>query len=209
MPPFRDGAAPPRWSATAVSGFVLSILGCVGVTAILGFILGIAGIVATRDGRRRGRGLAIAAIPISLVTGAASLAVAFGLSLAFSAGSAVRQLPTLLDGDSSTRSATVSALRTICSEDFNQQIDDDVLASWLGEVVGKHGKLVQIDRMTSSDYFGNRVAWNIPGRFVNGKANIKITFVLYAYELSVDDIDVAGLSPRRASTGGDTPQTGP
>ena len=62
MPDARSD--PPPWSAAAIGAFVLSLLGFIGITAVLGLIFSIVGIVATRRGRRRGMGLAIAAIPI-------------------------------------------------------------------------------------------------------------------------------------------------
>ena len=94
---------PVRWSAAAVAGFVLSLVGCLIVTAPLGLILGIVGIVTTRGGRRRGMGLAIAAIPISLLTGVFSLivvanVVVFGQVLF----QAKEQLPQLLKLDAAS-----------------------------------------------------------------------------------------------------------
>jgi len=66
---------PPRWSALAITAFVLSFIGFLGFTAILAIIFGAVGIWVTRAGCRRGMGLAIAAIPIALVTGLFGLAL--------------------------------------------------------------------------------------------------------------------------------------
>ena len=74
--PEGDAVVMPRpksWSALAISGFVLSLVGCLGITAALGLVFGIAGILATRGRRKRGFGLAVAAIPISMLTGALSV----------------------------------------------------------------------------------------------------------------------------------------
>lgn len=53
-------AAPPKQDGFAVAGFILSLLG----GSVLAIIFGIMGIRRTRDGRAKGRGMAIAAVVI-------------------------------------------------------------------------------------------------------------------------------------------------
>ncbi|UCC32430.1 MAG: hypothetical protein JSU86_09140 [Phycisphaerales bacterium] len=189
---------PPPWSAAAISGFVLSLLGCLGITAILGLILGITGIATTRGGRRRGLGLAIAAIPISLVTGALSIVVGMGMLLAISAGALAERLPEVFEADSSTMDAAVDALREIGSDDFNATVSTEMVRGWLEQVAVKHGKLVEVigpappGTTTSSD----GKTFSVEAKFVNGRANITISFGLEDYRIKLHDIQVDGVSPR-------------
>ena len=75
----RTGPEHSPWSVAAIAGLVLSLLGCSLIGAVLGLILGIVGITRTRGGRRRGMGLAIAAIPISLGTGLIGVFLGIGM----------------------------------------------------------------------------------------------------------------------------------
>ena len=54
---------PRKYDQFAVAGFVLSLIG----GSLVALVLGIMGLVRTRDGRAKGRGLAIAAVTIALV----------------------------------------------------------------------------------------------------------------------------------------------
>jgi hypothetical protein len=57
--------AHPGWSGLAIAGFIVSFIPVVGL--FVGLPLAIAGVVATKPGRKRGRGLAIAGIVIAVV----------------------------------------------------------------------------------------------------------------------------------------------
>jgi len=189
---------PPPWSAAAISGFVLSLLGCVGITAILGLILGIIGVVTTRGGRRRGLGLAVAAIPISLVTGALSILLLMGVLLGISAGVLAARLPTVFEANSSQMDAAVFALREIGSDDFNATVSTEAIRSWLEQVAVKHGKLVEVGKPTPSGptTSSDAKAFSFEGKFVNGRANITIAFGLEDYRIKLHDMQVDGVSPR-------------
>lgn len=64
QPLYAPGPSPePPWDGFAVVAFILAVLG----TTCLSAALGIAGLVRTQNGQRRGRGLAIAAIVISIL----------------------------------------------------------------------------------------------------------------------------------------------
>ncbi len=189
---------PPSWSAAAIAGFVLSLLGCVGITALAGLILGIVGILKTRGGQRRGRGLAVAAIPISLVMG--GLSVLFGISVMVIARGkvVVDQLPTVLAADSSATAEAVSALRAITSQDFNADVTAEALQAWLKEVGAKHGRLVEVPKLspvqTKTSSSGEK-ATNFDGKFVSGPASITITFKREGWNVKIDDLTVDGVSP--------------
>lgn len=189
---------PPPWSAAAIAGFVLSLLGCLGITALLGLVFGIVGTVSTRGGRRRGMGLAIAAIPISLVTGAFFVFSLIGV-LVFGKGMAfVAQLPSVLDATPSEMGAAVSAVRRVASGDFNDSVSDETLEEWLKQVAAKHGRLAEIptrSRVQPPPKPG-KIALNLEGKFVNGRTNITVTFNIKGLELRLDDIEIDGVSPR-------------
>ena len=64
----HDPSRPRPMSSAAAGGFVCSLILCVPLlTQLLGGVLGIVGIARTSGGRQRGRGLAIAAVGISVV----------------------------------------------------------------------------------------------------------------------------------------------
>lgn len=71
---------PPRVSALAVTGFVLSLLFCIPVFGLLGAILGAAALVsiAGSQGRKGGRGLAIAALILGVLGTFLWAALGFG-----------------------------------------------------------------------------------------------------------------------------------
>lgn len=189
---------PPPWSAAAISGFVLSLLGCLGITAILGLILGITGIATTRGGRRRGLGLAIAAIPISLVTGALSIVLGMAMLMGISFGTLAARLPEVFEADSSTMDVAVDALREIGSDDFNETVSTETIRSWLGQVAVKHGKLVELVKPTPPGPTApsDGKTFSMEAKFVNGPANITVTFGLENYRIKLHDIQVDGVSPR-------------
>src|SRR3990172_2575126 len=136
----------PRWSAAAIGAFILSLLGFLGVTAVLGLIFGIGGIITTSGGRRRGMGLAISAIPISLVTGVMFI---FLLSVFFFGARAMAipvTLQTALGADSATVADSANALREIGSAAFNKEVSTEALQAWITQINFKHGKLTTTSR---------------------------------------------------------------
>jgi len=194
---------PPRWSAAAIAAFILSLLGFLGVTAVLGLIFGIVGIITTSGGRRRGMGLAIAAIPISLVTGVLSIVL---LSVLFF-GTRAMEIPVTLKAALGADSAAVvdsaNALREIGSAAFNNEVSTEALQAWITQINTKHGKLTAITKepqeLLSPTPEG---AWclNFNGKFVNGLAPIRLIFKAEEFfSLRIDDIEIDGSSPRGSS----------
>jgi len=188
--------ATKRWSASAIAGFVLSLLGCTGIGAVLGLILGIVGIVVTRDGRRRGLGLAIAAIPISLLTGAMSVMIALSTVFFIGLKTIVEDLPTFLELDASG----MAELRNLTTDDFDSEVTDEDFRNWLAQLGEKHGRLMPISIASAPPTTSQRdgkVVISLPGKFVNGSANISIALSREGVgELRIDDIEVDGVSPR-------------
>jgi hypothetical protein len=200
-PTAPEVGAPTRWSAAAVSGFVLSWLGCTGLGAVLGLILGITGIVVTRGGRQRGMGLAIAALPISVVS------AALGLGLAFSVIVGVRliafvpaQLPAVLGTQAGSTSEAAAALLELGSDDFQAEISVEKAEAWITKVRQKHGKLVEM--VPAQVNPGGSTPEGNPymsheGKFVSGQANIKVVFDANTVwgKPKILDIQVDGVSP--------------
>jgi hypothetical protein len=188
----------PSWSALAIAAFVCSLLGFLGFTAILGIILGIAGIVAARGGRKRGLGLAIAAIPISLVTGAISLFLVFAIVVASRMFALPEQLRPALVAEDPTSAEAVAAIRGAADEGFNKDVSDEQLKAWLLKIRETHGKLVElkIDETMSSGSAGQG-SFNISGKFVNGPAAVHLTMRPEGViSMKFHDIDIGGVSPR-------------
>ncbi len=77
MQPYEP-TQPPRMSKSAMTGFVVSLLGCIPVvTSVVGLVFGIIGFRNTASPMVRGRGFAIAAIVLSLVGLAGWSAIGF------------------------------------------------------------------------------------------------------------------------------------
>lgn len=182
----------------AIAGFVLSLIGCVGVTAVLGFCLSIGGLIATRNRHLRGRGLAIAALPISLITGALSVVlVLVGWFFTRNIGVVFVQLPILLGPDPSAVNEALTVFREVCSGGFNEAVSEEAMRVWLKDIREAHGTLAEIQpASTGGPGGGIRLTWE--GRFVNGPAPIELTLVVEKqWQIRLDDIAIDGLSPRQ------------
>ena len=192
------GLAP--WSIAAIGGFVLSLLGFLGVTAVLGLILGVVGIITTGDGRRRGRGLAIAAIPISVVTGAIFVLLVALIFLATRAAELPIKLQSALAADSSFLVGAADKLRELGSAKFNDEVSAEAMQAWLKQINAKHGKLTsaKLDPQQMMSWRPDgAMCFNFSGKFVNGPALIQLVFSKEkAWSLRIDDIDIGGSSPR-------------
>lgn len=184
---------PQSWSALAISGFVLSLLGCLGITAALGLVFGIAGIVATRGGGKRGFRLAVAAIPISLVMGALGAGVSYYLTTMYVIYMERMDSVVAVVGSTPDDSAEAFArLREGCSEEFIEKIDDESLTRWLATIREKHGALVSTDEQPVPVQGGSV---RINAKFLNGPAPIVYRFsTLGGAKLLIDYIDVDGLA---------------
>lgn len=185
---------PTSWSALAISGFVLSFLGCLGITAALGLVFGIAGIVATRGGKKRGFGLAVAAIPISIVTCAVGVGGYYSMKML--ADAVMDRMSVVVDvvGSAPDESAEAFAtLREGCSDEFIKKISDESLTLWLATIREKHGSLVSTDKTPMPLHDGGGLQIN--AKFVNGPAPIVFRFsTASGTKMLIDYIDVDGLA---------------
>jgi len=192
---------PPRWSALAITAFVLSFLGFLGFTAILGILLGIAGIAVTRGGRRRGMGMAIAAIPISFVTGSFGAMLVYGGYTVFYMYQTSEKLVPILSASSEKSADGAAAILALGSESFRTNVGRERLEQWLRDVNRKHGNLTKFERDLDTNLItpnsAGKAVLNMRGKFTNGQALVRITFANDTLlHPSVDDIEVDGLSPR-------------
>jgi|CXWL01.1.fsa_nt_gi hypothetical protein len=197
---------PPRWSALAITAFVLSLIGFLGFTAISGIIFAIAGIAVTRGGRRRGMGLAIAAIPIALVTGVIGATLVYGGVTFYRMYKTSEKVVPVLSASSDKSADGAEAILALGSVSFREKVDQSRLEQWLREVHHKHGNLAKLERdpdtnPITANSAGNAVL-NLRGKFTNGPALMRFTFSNESLlDPRIDDIDVDGLSPRTPKGG--------
>ena len=185
------------WSAAAIAGFVLSLLGCLGVTAILGFILGLVGVLRTRGGRQRGFALAVAAMPISLLTGVVSV---FLLVSVVAAWQAVSTVTRVLAAEGVQSDEAIDSFREFCSIGFQQDVSEEDLQAWLKEIRASHGKFVEIVGTTTftQEAVQDEVPINLRAKYVNGTINLTVKLAKESlWRMRIDDIEINGSSPRQ------------
>jgi len=192
---------PAPWSALAIAAFVCALLGFLGVTAILGIILGIAGIIVTGGGQRRGKGLAIAAIPISIVTGLVSLLLVLMVLASVKLFGTIATIMPVFSASAPDRPLAMVEFRKFTSASFDETVSDEQFFAWVDQVTKENGKLTKV--VSNNPQGGprphgddGRLEWNLPAKFVNGPATIQIILKQEAmWDLKLDDIAVAGVSP--------------
>ena len=191
------GPGPPPWSAAAIASFVLSLLGFLGFTAILGLIFGVVGLITTRGGRRRGVGLAIAALPLSVVTGLLGLVTLIGLTLVGQVMVARQQLQRTLVA--SPDEASLDGLLGLCSDDLRAAVTRADLARWVETVYAAHGSLMEIEEKPTPQRRGgdDRIAFSFEAKFVDGPGTIDVIVQIERWwRCVVSDIAVDGVPLR-------------
>jgi len=192
---------PPRWSGAAIAGFICSLLGFFGITALLGIVLGIVGIFSTSGGRKRGMGLAIAAIPISLFTGVCCIFIILGIVMV----GRVMQVPAMVKSvmalDSGDLKAATNSLREINTSDLNSAVSSEQMQAWFTKVKNDHGSLtsLKIDQTTPKPHQlpDGRFQVDMDGKFVNGPAIVSVTLKIEGgFHLKIDDITIGKSSIR-------------
>jgi len=209
-PPGYAPTRPPPYSAAAIAGFVLSLLGCLGVTAVLGLIFGIVGIVTTRGRARRGFGLAVAALPISLVMGLGSVIGVLGIYAFGQVMTVVAMLPSLYDVNGNVVAETVAVFRGACTEEFQTEVSETQLAAWFQTARAEYGSLVELKKIDQPKKVPgtNRMTIRMTGKFVSGEHDIVVSLRTSRMgAIAIDDIEVAGSSPRSIEVTGSPPAT--
>jgi len=193
---------PPPYSALAIAGFVCALLGfCLGVPAILGLIMGIAGITVTRGGARRGRGLAIASIPISLVATVLWVIVGMVFMAVGHLVQSMEQVTNLYDVSGQVSTQAAQAIRDSFTDEFKQQVSEKQFVAWLERVRADDGAFVQITdpgQPARDPNNPNRLILHSKAKFANGNKTIDTTIQMDSLtSWGIADVSVDGLSPRR------------
>lgn len=178
LPPGQDAfdaemmsAGPAPMSGMAVAGFVSSVTVCCPVfSPLLGLIFSLVGLSQTQGGARRGRGLAIAGLIISLLVvplqGWIMIAVgtiAGGIS---NLGSSVNEL------QGGNLDIALSKLYKLGSNDLRSSISEDDFAKWVRSEFLSRGGLQSIvlvaeqPLVPSPDQESIRIQWS--AKFVEG-----------------------------------------
>ncbi len=192
-------ARPKPYSGIAIAAFVLSILGCLGISAVLGFILGIVGIVQTRNGQKRGMGLAIAALPISLIMGALSVVLCILTVVSMKSIEILTTLPAYITVEGELSDENLIEFRKFCSADFNTLVSNEHIRSWVSTISDKQGKFVELDIKSQEVVPGaaGDFSISVKSKFVNGSTRITVKFVPESvWDIKLDDIIIDGSSPR-------------
>jgi len=188
---------PASWSAMAIVAFAFSFIFCIPVFPLVGIILAVVGIIATSNGQRRGRGLAIAAIPISLVSFVVG-GMLYGLIYVsyLQTMTIATATEALFQADSDELATATDAMLQLTTQDFQDSVSSEKLIGWVDGIQSKHGKLTSAQMATS----GDRGTLFFEAKFVNGNAGIRLVLGQGMGSLerliTIDDIEVGGSSPR-------------
>ncbi len=207
---------PAPMSGMAVAGFVSSVTICCPVLSpLLGLIFSIVGLAQTKGGARRGRGLAIAGLVISLLImplqgwGVPTLVgiVKGYLGIAMSAAA-------FQGGDTN---GGISAWYAMGSPELKAAVTEEEFAKWIKEEFTKLGGLqgLQIDQAQtgerSADNNYDRLAWQ--AKFPDGTEVIFIEFStsawgrMYLEDVIIDGVGlVASLGAGEIESDPDTPE---
>ncbi len=179
------------------------------VGGLLAMVLGIVGIVRTRrrtdagsevglpPRRRRGRGVAIAAIPIGLVAGVLQVAVGASLyrmqvSLQFSE----KALKLLGTSSSNIEEAVDDWYAEKTSARFQAACSPEKLAGWLRETLAERGQIQHVKKDRNFlEVTPTAFVVKLNGNFVNGGAPLRVHVGIEGMEPKVVDIEVGGSSP--------------
>lgn len=167
---------------------------------LLAMVLGIVGIFRTRQFRRRGRIVAILAIPLGLVAGVFQLAVGatiYGLVSVKARGDQAIELLRCPRDETAQRAAQWHT--DVASARFQASVTPENLAGWLTEVIDQYGQL-QVATPLPKNTFGSErgvTVYRLNGQFVNGSAPIELVIGFdRRTETRIDDVRVKGSSPR-------------
>ena len=206
MPPPLDAAqAPyreqPPFSRAAVAGFIFSLLILPFLTQILGLIFGLIGVFNTRGRRLRGKGLAIAAIVLSLLFATAwAAAASFTVMISRAINVGDRQVLAVLKASGEDHATLAQALyEDRCSETFKGRVSREAFAQWSEAVRAKHGQLQAArrdQRKLVEQVAGGGLKLNYIGEFVNGPAAISIHYAeLATDQVRIENFTIDGASP--------------
>lgn len=169
--PCADAPIPPAKSGMAIAGFVLGLIAILTsflpiinnlsfFLAILGLIFGIIGFVGITKGKKSGRGFAIAAIVLCVVSGAVVLATQSAFSSA-------------IDGASS--STTTSSTTSSSSDDAQSATEQTADANQAADFTVSDEKL-------NKDSYGATITGTVTNVSGKDKSYVQISYTLYDKE---------------------------
>ena len=221
-----DAGLPPRSSA-ALLGFILALVllipwvpwlfrnyggndylvigGLVGMAGgTLAAICGIIGIFRTKRRIRRGRGLAIAAIPIGVVAAVLQIAVALGVYFVLGNIDFGNEAVTVLKtprAELSERAQEWYSLHT--SKSFQSAVTAEKFESWLSSILEERGQMqsFKINPRGAAGIKGTKGSAPLAfqGKFVSGSTSVVLLITMDGTDRKVDDILVGGATPRDQS----------
>ncbi len=218
-----ESGLPPR-STVALLGFILALvflvpwvwwlfLNCGGTDyiekggqagmagGVLAALLGIIGIFRTKRRIRRGRGLAIAAIPIGVVGAFFQITVALGVDFVLGNIDFGNDAVTILktpQAEITERAQEWYSQRT--SKSFQTEVSVEKFESWLSSIIEERGQMqsFKINPRGAVGIKGTRGAVPIAfqGKFVSGSTSVVLLITMDGTDRKVNDILVGGASPR-------------
>jgi len=170
--------------------------------ALLAAGLGVVALFRTSGGRARGRGMAIAAIPVGLL--AAFLQLGFGYTgylLIRSTDQSKAALGLLKSPTDEIDAAVPKFYDSMASKQFQVAVSEERLAQWLEEIFEKHGQLQNAEKLKPPySREAEALAFHFSGRFVNGTVPVTVVVWFDGVRPSIDDIRVRDSSPRDQAT---------
>lgn len=203
LPPQQDAfdaemmpAGPAPMSGMAIAGFVSSVIVCCPVfSPLLGLIFSLVGLSQTKGGARRGRGLALAGLIISLLVvplqgwGIPALAEVVG------SWARIAMAATAFQGGDTD--AGISAWYGLGSPELKSAFTEDEFASWINGEFTKRGGLqsLQLDSGQqgdrSSDGNRDRLPWQ--ARFPDGTEIIYLELSTNSWgRIYLEDVVIGG-----------------
>ncbi len=196
-----QGGAPAKTSLLAVSGFVCSLIICCPViTPLLGLLLGVGGLVSvsSSNGRRKGTGLAAAAITISI------LALVGQVWLVRLAVPFVRPVMLTMVGptifESSLERGDVNSARWHLHPSFGAKITDQQLRDFAKQVSDRYGSVQQwqpVGQPAFNPTPGGEETFEVTSQlmFANGsrRTTMKLTVSYDAAGRSIEQSGIAGI----------------
>ncbi|MXG88203.1 DUF4190 domain-containing protein [Nocardioides flavescens] len=121
------GSTPDAPKGLAITALVLSFLGCTGILALVSIIMSVVVLRRGKDGRNHGKGLAIAAIIISVISLVVGALIAVGVVAAVNSIVEVDDLKTgecvTADGLSDSTAKTVTDIQVVdCSDSHDGEV---------------------------------------------------------------------------------------
>ncbi|GEM_PF-2618924 len=201
--PYQEQLAePPRTSLLAVSGFVSSVIFCCPLTSLIGLLLGVGGLVSVSasNGRRKGTGLAAAAVVISLLSLVGQAVVVQRMMPYAREYWRVMMLMTVGPQPliSDLEIGDYASARSHLYPPFEAQITDGQLKYFADEVADRYGSVQQWLQSSSSPPPGGSSAgeqtFDVTSQLVFSKKTVSVTVAVKVLIGTSGQIDQSGLA---------------